>query len=290
MRQCVAWRASTWGFISEKDAGDWAVLRLTETEGSGIRVLGDWNEKGFATVGKWERIASLIPSPGAERAGKYFWATSETAEFQHYWPLNYGGFILAQHYPKKGRQGAVWHNSGAVRRHREMGGRGIPVPREERRSSWEAARRAAAPEAPGRRKSDDRHHGRTAACRGAFRPVRRGRRRPVVDGPADLRLAVAVYLGFAARDEDTPFDYAKNERDARVPPELASAIKKADAKSCASTPWESAAAPPRVLTGNVRVGMKLCRERAMTLKLDLKLRTELNDFFSQAELPPLDSK
>ena len=89
------------GSISKKDAGDWVVLRLTENEGSGSPVLGDRNEKGFATVGKWERIASLISSRGAERDGKYFWATNEVAKFQHYNPLNEGGFVLAQHYPKK---------------------------------------------------------------------------------------------------------------------------------------------------------------------------------------------
>ena len=201
------------GFISEKDAGDWAVLRLTETEGSGIRVLGDRNEKGFATVGKWERIASLIPSPGAERAGKYFWATSETAEFQHYWPLNDGGFILAQHYPKKiGKE-----QFGTIVVLSEDTAKWVAAAyqfREERRSFWEAARRAAALEAPGRRKSDDRHHGRTAACRAhsdrltgkALGAARRSGPPP----PGGCR--VPRILG---RGEDTPFDDAKNGRDAR---------------------------------------------------------------------------
>ncbi len=280
------------GSISKKDAGDWVVLRLTENEGSGSPVLGDRNEKGFATVGKWERIASLISSRGAERDGKYFWATNEVAKFQHYNPLNEGGFVLAQHYPKKtgkeqfgtvvllSEDTAKWVAAAYQFRTKnaDLFGKQFDEKRllkllgdENPMIAIMAAQRLA-------KAHSDRLAGKALGA--------------ALDGPADMRLAVAVYLGFAARDEDANFDYkANNEGDARVPSELASAIKNADAKRLRLYALGiSAGAPPRVLTANVRVGMELCRQRALTLQLDPKLRDELNDFFCQAELPPLEPK
>ncbi len=280
------------GSISKKDAGDWAVLRLTKALGNGFPVVDDRNEKGFATGGTWERIGSLTPSPSADRAGEYHWVTGEIANFQHYRPLNDGGFILAQHYPKKSgkeqfgtvvvlsEDTAKWVAAAYQFRTKnaDLFGEHLDEQRLLKLLGDENPMIAIMAQQRLAKAHSDRLTGKSLGA--------------ALGGPADLRLAVAVYLGFAARDEDAAFDYvAKNEGDARVPPEFTSAIKNADAKRLRLYALGiSAGADPRVLTANVRVGMKLCRERAETLQLDPKLRNELNDFFSQANLPPLEPK
>jgi hypothetical protein len=105
-------------------------------------------------------------------------------------------------------------------------------------------------------------------------------------GPADFRRAVAVYLAIGSRNKD----------DAYVPPEMVSAIRAADAKTLRL--YVIGAYPVRAypvgpdqfpdLGVNTGAVLKLCRERAQALRLDEKLRQELNEVFQCAQLP--DSK
>ncbi len=109
-----------------------------------------------------------------------------------------------------------------------------------------------------------------------------------LDGPADLRLAVATYLVFVPRGEFVPDD-GKSEGEVRVPSEVASAINKADAKRLRFYAMGiSASASRSGLTDGAVAAMKLCRERAGKLRVDERLREELNDLFDDADLPPLE--
>ena len=100
-----------------------------------------------------------------------------------------------------------------------------------------------------------------------------------------------MYLAFTSRDKDVAYN-GHNEGDARVLPEIASAIKKADAKVLRlyAIAIAEAVEVRQVLTISARAALKLCRERAKTLHLDEKLREEFNDIFEDAQLPTLDPK
>lgn len=100
------------GSISAKDAADWAVLRIDAHASSGGCAPVRLDKEGKATLGPvinrgvWERVASLNGAPKTPPKGKYdFLENAFRGDGRghpgEYYPLYFGGFVLAQHFPDK---------------------------------------------------------------------------------------------------------------------------------------------------------------------------------------------
>jgi hypothetical protein len=294
------------GSIRDNDAARWAVLRITPDQasgdflppeyhqpGKGLAAPKDQSRSGTITKGEWELLGSLAPSPAARRKGGYDWLERGMARWSgelsgDYYPLYHGGFVLAQHDPEKAGE--------------EQFGTLVVLP--EDTAKWAAAAYEF------RRKNADlfgeplkeeqllKLLGDESPMIAIMAAQRLARSKPLagaalgaaLGGPADSRRAVALYLAFAGRGQDGVYDDGSNGA-ARVAPEIAAAIKKADAKmlrlyAVAISVVDSGKA---LLTTSGRAALKLCREQARTLPLDQKLRGELSDIFAKADLPPLDA-
>ncbi len=287
------------GTISEKDAPHWAILRIDADEFSGDGLPDDPKCKfrgGTINKGEWERMGSLIPSPDARRTGTYDWLErgplKQSSRFSGaYYPLYYGGFILAQHYPeKKGKE-----QFGTLVVLSEDTAKWVPAAYEFRHKNADLFGKELKQEQLVKLLGDENPMIAIMAAQrlATSQPFAGKALGAALDGPGDFRRPVAIYLAFASRDPNQDVAYSvRNPSDGYVPPEIASAIAKADAKMLRlyAIAIAAVAREKTGLTTNQRTALKLCRAQAETLHLDEKLQEELSDIFEDAELPRLDSK
>ena len=102
-----------------------------------------------------------------------------------------------------------------------------------------------------------------------------------------------MYLAFASRDPNNDVAYTDdNQPGGFIPPEIENSIRKADVRLLRlyAIAIGAVVADKTGLTTNERTALKLCRDRAETLRLDGRVREELSDIFEGVFLPPLNSK
>ena len=288
------------GSISDKDAANWAVLRIVASDISGSPLISGSGKTlksaGIASLGGWERIGTLRPLPNVKPKGVYDCTDPATAGEPYivtlgstYHPLYYGGVVLAQHYPEKAGKGQF----GTIVMLSEDTAKWVPAAYEFRRKNADLFGKQFKEHRLVQLLGDENPMiAVMAAQRLAGANLLTGKALgAALDGPADFRRAVAIYLAFASRNPESDESYYDKHSDDRPPPEIESAIRKADVKMLRLYAMALAEVSDEGFTTEERAAaLKLCRERAKALHLDKKLQEELNNIFEQFDMPKLDSK
>jgi len=284
------------GSIPEKEAHHWAVLELIPSEDELTKedldlVLTPGKEEKEEVVlvkqVKWKWICSLsgmVPK-GKKTQGKTIWGENLISRTvcrfsEGYDPIVDGAVVLAEFYPDKKKGEFPFGEIIVVS---ENVAKWIPPAYQFRLKH---------PEFFGKEFREKellellRHENPMIAIQSLQRlvkekPLDREALKIALEGPADFRRPIAIYLYFSFVGKDPSeieFYQTHPQAEGYVPPELEAAIQKADIKLLR---WymigiTGAVVEQTGVTTSARTALKKCRERALHLSLTKELRKELN--------------
>ena len=276
------------GSIPEKDAANWAVLRISPGKESGgwlapgyfrgKLILPPGGRSGFVSKGDWERIGALVATPNAKKKGKFDWLDKmahggDQNDMTRFLYIFYdGGIALAQHFPDK----AGKEQFGTIVMLPEDVAKGVPRAYAFYHKNRDLfGKRLEEEQLVKLLKDEDPMIAVMAAQRLAKSKRLAGKAlAAALGGPADSRRGVAIYLALASLNAGKSEGVGAEAPS--VPPEIASAIDKADAKMLHWYALGSFLAARVSEKGPVVKLLGLCRQRAKALPRDNELKSELD--------------
>ena len=268
------------GSIPEKDAASWAVLRISPSEESGSAQMPGYfrgklivppgGRSGIVNKGEWERIGPLVATPNAKTKGTFDWLENQAHgrdqnRLTHFHYVFYdGGVALAQQFPEK----AGKEQFGTIIMLPDDVGKWVPRAyafyRENRAVFGERLQEAQLVKLLG---DENPMIAIMAAQRLAKAKRLAGKAlTAALSGPAGSRRGVAIDLAIASHDAEDPY----------VPPEITSAIDKADANMLHWYALGLFLAAERVTENGPKTLLGLCRQQAKLLPHDEQLKSELD--------------